>query len=452
MQSHNIFFALVADPRAQVEQLQALAAEEKINVNLPGLGGVFRPIDNAVKTGNVNVVRWLIEECKAEVASVKQLFNLLELATRNPDPAVLIYLANPERRIWARFNDQTTDLHVDALCGRSAQVAQILSADPLARLQMSVPTKNVFYWALMGEQQSVLSMLITFSDEFISSRIMIADTKNVHVFFYSMRSYAKIHGNVFPTMVKNFAEKIAEQTSKGANDGEVIPAPVLDEWRRCLVDQQCFLGELAQQDFNDTEDEPDQSRSFRSILPWYMDSLKLLKKIKVQTDADSKNYYVCYIGLADAHEFYALRLKEDGEDILVLPDGKLPVNKLPVNMNILYENAIDNFNTAIGYIEKAVPLGDAETRVENNKRIADISLLARVVRQRLARLRINALYDYEPENAQETDSDSDSEADVEFDTDADTDADTDVEEEIKPEENKPDPGDEQDSSKRRRLR
>lgn len=107
------FCDLVALPSTTVDEVQRFINEAPFDLNDRHSIHDSRPVAFAAQSGNPEVLRFLIKNCGANLATpftITGWTNLLMWACENPDRRVLSYLTDPETKLWQQFNDGTTDL------------------------------------------------------------------------------------------------------------------------------------------------------------------------------------------------------------------------------------------------------------------------------------------------------------------------------------------------------
>ena len=116
---------------------------EPLNLNHKGSKGL-RPVEAAARFGSVSSLKYLIEELQVDISTDQNISNLAELALLNPNLAVRDYILDPEKKLWHRFKDDTTDFMAHVLAGRYKLVSTLLTDHPDKICDYNIRHQNVF--------------------------------------------------------------------------------------------------------------------------------------------------------------------------------------------------------------------------------------------------------------------------------------------------------------------
>jgi ankyrin repeat protein len=129
-------------------------------------------IEYAVCYSTTSIARLLIETNREALATAKHehRLNLLDCLRDNKgiSTSTREYILDPDTEIWKAFDDNTTELHVDAYAGRIDKVLKTLAENPDRINEINIFGEGIFFWAFYSDdsanflaklqQQSVLCL------------------------------------------------------------------------------------------------------------------------------------------------------------------------------------------------------------------------------------------------------------------------------------------------------
>jgi hypothetical protein len=106
-QTSDFLHLAVANPNNGKAEISKLLQEYQLDVNGTQNPNIPKPVCYAAKFGSFETLQFLIDECHADLHMSKSE-NLFIYAVKRPE--FLIYLADPHKKIYEKFKDQTTAL------------------------------------------------------------------------------------------------------------------------------------------------------------------------------------------------------------------------------------------------------------------------------------------------------------------------------------------------------
>jgi hypothetical protein len=144
----KLFFGLLQKEDKTVADIEEFLIETPVS-----LTEVYRQktaVDHAVCFSTFPVAKHLVKKYPDALSIPKgsSRENLMQLMrTRNVGASTKAFILDPKEKIWERFNDGTTDLHVHAYAGRLDEVIKILQQSPERLLECNNHGEDAFYWS-----------------------------------------------------------------------------------------------------------------------------------------------------------------------------------------------------------------------------------------------------------------------------------------------------------------
>lgn len=101
----------------------------------------------AAQSGNLNVLKYLLEHLIFSVDASGDEFNLAFYAAQNPDPSILSYVLDPKHDYFKKFNDGCSELHMAIIKKSFDEMSQILEANPETLIAKNKSGHTPMYWA-----------------------------------------------------------------------------------------------------------------------------------------------------------------------------------------------------------------------------------------------------------------------------------------------------------------
>jgi tetratricopeptide (TPR) repeat protein len=185
------------------------------------------PVVNlAAHSGSAEVLQFLIEEKNAtvDVANHAMRLNLFDCALENPSEAVKQYLTDPNKKLWLRFNDQTTDLHAAVYGARQSDIISILSRDPHSLIAENQKKRGVFTMVKRQGYEKIADALIAFGLHYTQDCETQKSWGNMAIYYHQLADYYQSTANdldmireSYESSIYYYNEAIAQAESEHAN-------------------------------------------------------------------------------------------------------------------------------------------------------------------------------------------------------------------------------------------
>ena len=154
--SENItmLYQAAGNPKNGATEIKAII--EKTNLNVSEIKDpAYKPANAAATTGSLSTLKYLIEECAADI-DAKDSDNLFICALKRPEH--LRYLTNPRFKIYEKFNDGTNDLSAAIMRGDGVYIRKTI---PIGYKPINLRSKEapaltrLFFWVGISGNQAL---------------------------------------------------------------------------------------------------------------------------------------------------------------------------------------------------------------------------------------------------------------------------------------------------------